>query len=104
MRHRKVAPLSHNPSLQEFLAHHIQRAGLTNREVARACGFRRPNVVSMIKHGHTRLPLERLGAMANILEIDAFNLYCRFMHEYFPDTWEDLKPLIPGADQTLFDS
>ena len=101
MTKRSIVPLPKHASLHEFLAFHIRRAGLTNREIARACGFRRPNIVSMIKCGHTRLPLERLGAMASALEIDVFWLYCRFMNEYYPETWDELKQFIPDAERAL---
>lgn len=79
---------------------------MTHREIALVCGFGRPNMVSMIKTGDTRLPLERLGAMADALKIDPFQLFKLWMKTYYPDTWDTLwhhilarrKPLprLPG--------
>jgi hypothetical protein len=104
MKRRLLALHRRLPLLHEFLSLHIKRSGLTHREIAQACGFKRANVVSMIKLGHTKLPLERLGSMARVLELDTFDLYCRFMEEYYPETWVELRGLIPGADPSLFDS
>jgi hypothetical protein len=58
MNQRVIQPLPSNPTIPQFLAFHIKRSGLKQRKVARTCGFLRPNIVSMIKSGETRLPLE----------------------------------------------
>jgi len=93
MRKRVIQPLSANPTLPEILAFHIAQSGLTQREIARSCGFRRPNIVSMIKTGATRLPLERLGTMARVLEVDPLILFRAWMTTYYADTWRELTPL-----------
>ena len=89
--------LPKNPSLQQLLSHHIAVSGLTNREIAAACGLGVPNMVTMIKRGHSRLPLERLGPMARTLGIDTYDLFCRWMAEYYSETWRDLAPLLHRA-------
>jgi len=94
MKHRVIQPLPTNPTIPQFLAFHIKRSGLKQREVARACGFLRPNIVSMIKSGETRLPLERLGAMARILDVDPAALFSVWMATYYGDTWRELGPLV----------
>jgi len=93
MKMKKLAtipPLSRKPTFREYLAHHIGRSGLSNREIAAACGFGQPNMVSMIKLGHTRLPLDRIPAMADVLELDVMDLFGRWMREHYPETWEVL--------------
>lgn len=85
-----VSPLSKNPDIHQFLAHHINKSGLTNREISKACGFGRPNMISMIKTGDCRLPLERLGAMADVLKLDPYLLFKRWMKTYHPETWDRL--------------
>jgi hypothetical protein len=51
-------------------------------------------MVSMIKRRHSRLPLERLAVFARTLDIDPFDLFCRWMSEYYPETWAELAPLV----------
>jgi len=97
MQRKIIVPLPANPTLAEFISHHISRSHLSQREIAKLCGFVRPNVVSMIRTGDTRLPLDRLGAMARAIDIDPFELYCRFMEEYYSETWRELRPLISRA-------
>jgi len=94
MKHRVIQPLPTNSTIPQFLDFHIKRSGLKQREVARACGFLRPNIVSMIKSRETRLPLERLGAMARVLDVDAADLFSVWMTTYYADTWRELGPLV----------
>lgn len=89
-RPKTIAPLCSNPDIHQFLAYHIDRSDLTQREIAKACGFTRPNMISMIKTGDTRLPLERLAAIADVLQIDAFEVFTLWMKTYYPETWDVL--------------
>jgi predicted XRE-type DNA-binding protein len=59
MKQRIIQPLATNPTILQFLAFHIRRSGLMQREVAPASGILRQNIASMIKSGETRLSLER---------------------------------------------
>lgn len=89
---RATSPMT----VPQILAKHILASGLTNRDIARACGFGRPNMVSMLKRGHTRLPLDRLASIARILDIDVLELFDVWMAEYYGRTWEDLRPIVMG--------
>ena len=102
MKTSKVAPaLGKTPSLEQFLAHYIDRSGLTQREIATACGFKRPNMVSMMKTGSTRLPLERLGRLADVLGVNPFVLYKLWMRTYYPETWDLLWPYLKARAKPL---
>ena len=101
MKDRVIQPLPINPTIPQFLAFHIRRSGLTQREVARACGFLRPNIVSMIQSGETRLPLERLGAMARVLDVDPAALFSAWMATHYGDTWRELSPQLSWPTPTV---
>ncbi|WP_248411263.1 helix-turn-helix transcriptional regulator, partial [Aliiroseovarius sp. S2029] len=45
----------------------IDASGLTQREIADRVGFNHPNVLSMMKQGVTRVPLQRIPALAQTL-------------------------------------
>ena len=93
-RSRTIPRLHSPPTLPNYLAHHIARSGLKNRELARACGFSKPNIISMIKNGDMRLPLDRLALMAQALSVDTIELFSFWMHEHYGSTWQQLEPLI----------
>lgn len=53
-------------------------------QVSKEAGFQHPNMLSMIKHGKSRLPLERVPALAEALEIDPALLFRIALSENWP--------------------
>lgn len=47
----------------------------TQTEIAREVGYTNVNVLSMIKHGNTKLPLDRVAGLARALELDPRHLF-----------------------------
>ncbi|MBS0126550.1 helix-turn-helix transcriptional regulator [Thetidibacter halocola] len=70
-----------HPHAETRLAKFIDRRILelaprkSQRDIALEAGFKTPNVVSMIKSGATKLPLDRVPAMAAALEVDPRHLF-----------------------------
>jgi transcriptional regulator with XRE-family HTH domain len=53
-------------------------------QVAKESGFPHPNMLSMIKHGKSRLPLQKVPALAEALEIDPALLFRSALSEIWP--------------------
>lgn len=68
--------------------------GITDDALAEAVGYK-PGVITMIKLGTMRLPLNKLAAFARALQIDAVELLRVTLAEGSPSLWEALKPLLP---------
>lgn len=51
------------------------RPNKTQAEIATEAGFPNPNMLSMIKTGATRLPLDRVPALAGALDVDPARLF-----------------------------
>ena len=51
-----------------FIAARIEATGQLQKDIAAKAGFDKPNMITMIKQGRTRLPLDKVGAMALALE------------------------------------
>jgi len=58
--------------LATYLARRILelRPKKSQGEIATEAGFNNPNMISLIKSGSTRLPLDRVPAMAKALDVD----------------------------------
>lgn len=80
--------------LNAYLTVKIAESGKSNTEIADALGYPRPNVVAMLKTGSMRLPLNKVSAMAKVLEIDKIFLLEKVMTESTPEMWEALKAII----------
>lgn len=71
-------------TVASFLDYYLARSPKTQREIAKAVGFEKPNMITMIKQGLTKLPIERVPAMAQALEVDERFLMNLVLAEYHP--------------------
>jgi len=58
----------------------------TQAEVATEAGFTNANMISMLKAGSTRLPLDRVPALAAALEVDPVHLFLLAIEQLAGDT------------------
>ncbi|MGR3271531.1 XRE family transcriptional regulator [Thalassococcus profundi] len=65
-----------------LIAEAIDTSGKTQREIANEIGFERPNVVSMLKSGEMRMPVERIPAFSRATGIDPHLLTRAAMMEF----------------------
>lgn len=58
--------------LAQFLSRRIRelRGIKTQAEISEQTGFTTPNIISMLKNGDTKLPIDRVPQMAKALEVD----------------------------------
>lgn len=69
----------------------IDQSPLTQREIAKKAGFPAANVISMIKKGEMKLPIDRIPALARALGIDPLALLTCAMEEYNPEVWHVIQ-------------
>lgn len=74
-----------------FLSDQIDLSPKTQREIAEMVGFENPNIISMLKEGHMKVPLNRIGALATVLGIDPSHFMRMVLEEYMPETWEAVE-------------
>ena len=75
----------------EVLADLIDRSSLTQTEIAQKLGYPRPNIITMFKQGSTKVPVNKIGPLARILDVDAVWLLRRALRDYSPELWEVLE-------------
>ena len=91
---RVVAPLaSKNLTVAGYISHQIDLCGKKQIDIATEAGFDKPNMVTMIKQGRTKLPLEKIGKMAKAICVDPVHLFKLTLQEYQPDTWVEIEKL-----------
>ena len=74
-------------TVAEFLSRSIAFCGKTQREIAREAGFERPNVISMMRTGEMKVPLDRIPMLADALTVDAGYFLRLALAEYHPDVY-----------------
>jgi hypothetical protein len=75
----------------DVLADLIDRSPLTQREIATKPGYEHPNNITMFKKGHTKAPINKIGPLGRILEVDPVSLLRRALRKCNPDLWEALQ-------------
>lgn len=86
-------------TVAEFLTKRIDASDKTQRELAEEIGFECPNMLSMLKSGSAKVPLNRVGAIAVALDIDPVELMHRVMAEYMPETLAAIQEILPGLSR-----
>ena len=84
-------------TVAEFIGQAIKKTGKTQKVIAREAGFATPNVISMIKAGDSKLPLARIPAMADALDVSRQELLRLTLAEYDPELLSVLDEVLPGA-------
>ncbi|NDR56662.1 helix-turn-helix transcriptional regulator [Pseudoruegeria sp. M32A2M] len=88
-----------------FLTTAIEHSGLTQREIAQRAGYAKPNVLSMMKTGETKVPIERFPALAEVCDADPIDFARIAMLEYHPEIWGTLNlvfdPKLTDRDITV---
>ena len=72
------------PSVALYLAELFDQSRKTQKEIAADLGYDHPNIISMFKHGLTRLPVEKVPAMADALGVSQRHLLRMVLAEYHP--------------------
>lgn len=85
------------PTVADFISRSIQASGRSQKEIAEACGWPKPNFVTMLKKGDSKLPLDKVGPLAEVLGVEPVYLFWLVMQEYFPDTLRSIEHAIRGV-------
>ena len=92
-----------NKSVAEYLSDQIEQSPKSQLEIAEEAGFEKPNVITMLKQGTMKIPLNRVGPLATALGINPRHLLRRVLEEYAPETWhafeQSLGHLILSHDE-----
>ncbi len=75
-----------------YVAERIRITGEKQTDITEEAGFDKPNVITMIKQGKTKLPLAKVGLLAKALEVDSTYLLKLCLEEYQPETWKAISP------------
>lgn len=84
-------------NVSDFITARLAQSDKTQRQIAEECGFENPNVITMFKTGATKIPVNRIGAIAKALDVDPAYLLRLVLNEYLPDTWQSIEDIIEGT-------
>ena len=94
-------------TVADFIVKRQRELGIANRELATAAGYESYNVITMIRKGRTRLPLDKVHRFAEVLQVDPAWLFRLALKEYMPETLSVIEtclgPLVTNNERCLLE-
>lgn len=84
-------------SVADFITERIAFCEKTQVQIAKEMGLAHPNFLTMVKQGKTKLPMLRVAAFAQALNVNPLDLLTMCIKEYNPDIWEAIQPFFPST-------
>lgn len=77
-------------TVAEHLVKALEFSGRTQREIAEEIGYQKSNIISMMRAGQTKVPIEKIPPMAKALGVDPVLFVRIALQEYLPAVWETM--------------
>ncbi|WP_150497727.1 helix-turn-helix domain-containing protein [Roseibium aquae] len=87
------------PAAKDLIAEYIQRRklyGAKQRDIAAEAGYDKPNNISMLKTGATKVPLDKIPSISRALGIDPILLLRSVIYDYHPEWKSVLEDIVGG--------
>lgn len=81
-------------SVAKLLEQQIAISDKSQKEIAEIIGYTKPNIMTMFKTGRTKLPINKVGALAKALNLDSAYLLKLVLSEYSPETWDAIEGIL----------
>jgi len=75
----------------KYLSNLLNRSKYTQIQIAKMAGFKRPNFLSMMKDGTSKIPVSRVPALSRALNTDPKIFLRLVMEDYFPEEWKVIE-------------
>jgi len=75
----------------DYLTAQIDICGKSQKQIADEVGFPKANVLTMLKHGSTRIPIHRVPALARSLGVNPAKFMRMVLEEYQPEILEAIE-------------
>jgi transcriptional regulator with XRE-family HTH domain len=92
----KTPKSSSGIKIHEFIAAQLDIAksmGKTQRDIAEAVGYEKPNPINMMSKGTMKVPLDKVPALAKALNVDAGFLFRLALNEQWPEAAEAIAQI-----------
>ncbi len=90
-------PTPSTSNVANFLANAIRSSPKTQKQISREVGFPAANFLSMVKTGESKLPVNRVPALAKALGVSPQHLLRLCLEEYEPELLDVIDRVLPGG-------
>lgn len=93
MSKEKESKIVVESEVARFLNDAINQSAKSQLEIAREVGFPKPNMITMVKQGRTKMLITKVKLMADALGIDPKYLLRLCLEEYQPGNWAVIEDI-----------
>ncbi|MCL2524164.1 MAG: helix-turn-helix domain-containing protein [Betaproteobacteria bacterium] len=95
-------------SVAQYISEQIRLSGKMQQEISKEVGFATPNMISMIRKGTAKVPLDKVTRIAKAVGIDPIHMFKLCFAEYYPDVWADIQrvfayPVLTSHEMDILD-
>ncbi|MDP1692119.1 MAG: hypothetical protein Q8L49_09270 [Burkholderiaceae bacterium] len=83
-----------------YIASAIAQQKKSQDRIAEEIGFDKPNMITMVKQGKTKLPMDRIEATACSLDVDHYELLDLTISEYHPEAWDFIRRTLATVERS----
>ena len=87
-------------TVAKYLEQQLAICGRPQKEIAADCGYPNANIITMLKKGSSKLPVDKVGLMSKALGVDPTYLLQLTMTEYHPQAWREIE-LSVGSERIV---
>lgn len=91
-----IAKSRRKKSVAQFLHAMIEASDKLQQDIANDLGWEKPNMVSMLKLGKAKVPLNKSRALAKSIGFDERDFFFRCLEEYYPEIYTEVSELQNG--------
>lgn len=81
-------------TVAQYLTRQVEICVKTQAVIAEEAGFPNSNVISILKKGVSKVPVNRVPGLARALGVDPVYLLGLVMNEYMPETWAVISEVL----------
>lgn len=91
-----MAKRQRDETVAQYVERLVNNSPKNQREISEEIGFKRPNILSMLKRGEAKVPLDKVHRIAVALGENPKRFALRVIEEYLPGLHDSLEEVLNG--------
>lgn len=88
-------------TVAKYIGQQLALSERSQKEIAAEIGYDRPNFLTMVKSGQSKLPISKAPALARAMGVDQRHFLRIVMQEYMPEVWNALEEVLQDNERLM---
>lgn len=91
---KEMIPSNTDSDVVALLCERQAALGLSDSSLAAALGYKNEKVIALVKAGAMKVPLNKVAALARVLQVDGYELLRKVLFETAPGLWSAIQDIV----------